>query len=365
MKFKKYIVVVPVVELNLDLLTFGEGEYTWVPFWDDLRSLHGKCIFHEFKIFVDQPNPASFPPKLFVCTLVNAQSEKEAYEKGTESVLFLSNSLVRLFLRGFEPKYHETIATPFYPTKLPATTEDTISVELVKLTTKNGNIKGIATPYMVYEPRVALHGSAAHEKYVTTHFKIPKLEAGTSNMPTIHMLQKEVLLNIGPHLKNIRASKSSDETKLMNVVATLYSAAVTTENISVSYLLLWQILESFASSKGSGEKLLTGNARNKIEELLQHEGYDVVTAQRVSSVLGMLRGKNDIQIIAEMLKEYLFPNEEVDVLVLRQDVEKFRKIRHAIVHPKGSERLDANELQANYKKLRDIVYKLLLEIRTF
>jgi hypothetical protein len=85
MKSRKYIIVVPMIESKLDLLRFGGGRYTWVPFWHDLRGLHGKRISQEFKIFIDQPDPDSSPPKLFVCTLVNAQSKEEAYKKGTEN----------------------------------------------------------------------------------------------------------------------------------------------------------------------------------------------------------------------------------------------------------------------------------------
>jgi len=360
MKFKRYIVVVPMVVSKLELLTFSGNKYTWVSFWDDLRGLHSKCIFRKFKIFVDQPDPASSPPKLFVCTLVNAQSVEEAYKKGTENVLALSNSLVRLFSEGFEPKYHETIVIPFHPAGLPPTIEGTISVELVKLTTKNGNVEEIATPYSAWKPKVAVLGKAAHKEYVTAYFKVPKIEAGISEMPTIRMSPKEVLLNIETHLKKTRAFKSSDEARLMNLVATLYSAAVTTENMSVSYLLLWQILESFASSKDDGGKLFTGTIINRIRGLLQEEGYDDDTTRRVNSILGMLGKKNNIQIIAEMLGEYVFVGKSI--AELKGQVDRLREIRGAIVHPKVSRRLDANKLMVSYKELRDIVDKLFRKL---
>jgi hypothetical protein len=44
MRFKKYIVVVPMVGSKLDLLSYGEKGYTWLCLWHDMRSLHGKCI---------------------------------------------------------------------------------------------------------------------------------------------------------------------------------------------------------------------------------------------------------------------------------------------------------------------------------
>ena len=196
---------------------------------------------------------------------------------------------------------------------------------------------------------------------MTIYFKIPKLEAGTSEMPPISMSPKEDLLDIEPHLNKIRASRSSEEAKLMNVLATLYSAAITTENISVSYLLLWQILESSASIKNAGGKLLSDDTLNDIRRLLQEGDYDAATVHRVKNLLGMLRGKGEVQVITEMLREYLFPDDSVDVL--ERKVGELRKIRGAITHPKPSERLDANKLLKNYKELRDIIDKLLQKLR--
>lgn len=358
MKLRKHIVVVPVVEAKLDLLTFGESKYTWVSFWDDLRDLHDKCILHEFKIFVDQLDPASSPPKLFICTLISAQKE-EAYSEGINSVRRLCNSLVCLFSKGFEPRYHEAVVVPF-PCELPPTIEDTISVELVELTIKNGTIEEIRTPYFVWKPKVGLPGKAVHEQYLTTYFKIPKIEPGIFHMPTIYMVPKEVLQNIESNLRKVTAHESSDETALMDVITTLYSAAITVGNVSISYLLLWQILESLASSKDEDRQLLTGNTVNRIQELLQREGYDADRVHRVNSQLGMLKKKSDTQIIAELLRQYLSPNEDIEVL--KKDVEEFRKIRGAITHPR-TRVLDANKLYESYKKLRETAHQLLQKLR--
>ena len=131
--------------------------------------------------------------------------------------------------------------------------------------------------------------------------------------------------------------------------------------IPISYLLLWQILESFASSKEAGGKLLTETTMNNIKDLLQKESYDIATIHRISSMIGMLEKKNPTQIIAEILREYLFPNENIEVL--KQKVEKLKKIRNSITHPEPSKRLDANELQTNYKELKGIIERLLRKIK--
>jgi hypothetical protein len=261
---------------------------------------------------------------------------------------------ILLLGEGFEPKYHEAIVIPFHPTEVPPTIEHTTGIEVVKVTAKNGEVEEIATPYSTYKPRLALPGKAVHKKYGTTYFKIPKLEPGTSKMPTIYMSPKEHLLDIEHHLQAIRASKSSD---LMDLVATLYSGAITTENISVSYLLLWQILESLASSESPGKKLITKDTEKSIRKLLQQEGYDAQTLDKVNSILGMLREKTESEIIAETLRDYLHPAEGVDIS--EQKVEKFRGIRGAVTHPRLSRRLDTHELMETYTELRDIVERLV------
>lgn len=356
MKLKKYIVVVPIVEMELALLRFGENRYTWVPFWDDLRELDGKCIFDEFKIFVDQEDLASSPPKLFVCTLTKAEGTEKAYEQGTQAILALSNRLVILLGQGFEPIQHEAIVVDLTPI-----IKDTIDVKLVELTTKNGNVESIATPYGVWKSNFPIPLRFSHNEYVTLHSKVQKIEEGNIGLPTAKMVQKDVLLNIEANLKRLGAFKSNDERELMNVIATLYSAAIITSNISISYLLLWQVLESFAASKEAGGKLLTRKTLNSIKRLLQEECYDTATVKKVSSRLGMLREKTEVQMIAEMLREYSFPGNSVDVL--EQKVEEFRKIRGAITHPRLSGRLDANELLTNYKELRGIIDNLLQKLR--
>lgn len=302
MRFKKYIVVVPTVGSKLDLLPFDEKRYTWVSLWHDLGALHGKCIFQQFKIFVDQPDPDSSPPKLFVCTLVNAQCEEEAYCKGREDVLALSSSLVRLFKEGYEPEYHEMTVIPLHQFKLPPTMEDGLSVLSIELRTRNGKVEEVATPYGTFKP-TRHFGKAIHEEFMNRYFAIPIVAEGTFAKVTISMSRKELLFDIDAGLEKTRAFESSDEGELMNVVATLYSAAVTTANMSVSYLLLWQILESLASGKDSGQKLLTDTTMNGIFRLLQQEGHEVITIQKIHSVLGMLREKSETRVIAEMLRE--------------------------------------------------------------
>ena len=355
---EKYIVILPVVELELDLYKFSENRYTWLQLWDDLKSLNGKCI-NKFKIFVDQEGISSSPPKLFILTLIDANSKDEAYKKGTEKILELVNSLVFLFLRGFEPIHHEAIVVPFCLSNHPLPVEDSIDLERIKVVIKTKNVDKIITPYGEWKFNPLLQGEASHKEYVTTYFKIRKTECDGKEIQ-VPMLRKDMLLNIENRLK-VMLSESNIEGELKNTIATLYSAATTIENIPISYLLLWQILESFASSKDAGGKLLAGTTMNNIKEFLQKEDYDIATIHRINSMLGMLEKKNPTQIIAEIFREYLFPNE--NIAVLKQKVEKLKKIRNNITHPEPSKRLEGNELQTNYKELRGIVDKLLREIK--
>ncbi|MGB2842300.1 MAG: hypothetical protein WBC40_07480 [Halobacteriota archaeon] len=355
---EKYIVILPVVELELDLYKFSENRYTWLQLWDDLKSLNGKCIFNKFKIFVNQEGISSSPPKLFILTLIDANSKDEAYKKGTEKILELVNSLVFLFLRGFKPIHHEAIAMPFCPSNHPLPIEDSIDLERIKVVIKTRNVDKIITPYGEWKFNPLLQGKASHKEYVTTYFKIRKTECDGKEIQIRMGIQKDELLNVENSLNVI---ESNIEGELKNTIATLYSAATTIENIPVSYLLLWQILESFASSKEAGGKLLAGTTMNNIKALLQKEGYDSATIHRINSMLGMHEKKNPTQIIAEIFREYLFPNENIEVL--KQKVEKLKKIRNNITHPEPSKRLEGNELQTNYKELRGIVDKLLREIK--
>lgn len=357
----KYIVILPVLELELDLYKFSENRYTWLQFWEDLKSLNSKCMFNEFKIFVDQGDPSSSPPKLFILTLIDANSKDEAYEKGTEKILNLVNNLVFLFLRGFEPIHHEAVAVPFCPPNLPLSVDDSINVERIEVVIKTGNVDKIITPHGVWEFKPMLQGGkVSHKERVTTYFKIRKIECDGKEIQIRMPIRKDVLLNIENSLE-VMLSESKIEKELKNTIATLYSASVTMENISISYLLLWQILESFASSKKVGEKLFTKTTTNNIKELLQKENYDIATIHRIGSMLGMLEKNTPTQIIAEIFREYLFPNENIEVL--KQKVEKLKRIRNSITHPEPSKRLDANELQTNYKELKGIIERLLRKIK--
>lgn len=168
------------------------------------------------------------------------------------------------------------------------------------------------------------------------------------------------MLNIENSLK-VMLAESNIEGEVKNTIANLYSAAITMENIPISYLLLWQILESLASSQETGGKLLAETTMIYIKDLLQKENYDIATIHRINSILGMLEKKNPTQIIAEIFREYLFPNENMEVL--KQKVEKLKNIRNKITHPEASKRLDGNELQTNYKELKGIIDRLLREIK--
>jgi hypothetical protein len=212
--------------------------------------------------------------------------------------------------------------------------KDTIDVKLIELTTRNGNVESITTPYGVWKSNFPKPLSFSHNEYVTIYSKLQKIQEVSIELPSAKMVRKDVLLNMEANLKRIGASKTNDERELMNVITSLYSAAATIGNISVSYLLLWQVLESLAASKEARSELLNKRILNSIKRLLQKEGYDVATVHRVDSQLGMLTEKSEVQMMAEMLRECLFPDDSVDAL--EQKVEEFRKIRCAITHPRLS-----------------------------
>jgi len=48
--YGKYVVIVPVVAMDLDLLAFDK-RHTWLKLWEDLHELNGKLIGQQFKLF--------------------------------------------------------------------------------------------------------------------------------------------------------------------------------------------------------------------------------------------------------------------------------------------------------------------------
>ena len=359
MNASKYISVVPILETRLDLLPLGEQRYTWFPLWDDLRSLNRECLLDRFKLFVDQQDPRCSPPKLFVCTLIRAINEEEAYQKGTKAIRSLVNQLVTLLHRGFEVKEHEALIVNISPI-----TKGTINIKLVELTIRNGNVKDISTPYGKWTSKFPQIMTFSHNGYLATFSKIQKIESDTRgvHLPKVEMLPKEILLNVDVNLRKMESTMSEDKKKLMSVVTNLYNAAVTMSNVSVSYLLLWQVLESFVLSEDGGEQLISGNTLVMVTSLLRNENYDAKTQQKVKSMLGMLTKKSEIDAIAEILKHYIFPSEKL--AKLRKDIEGFRRMRGAIVHPKDSSHIDTAKLLASYGELRNLVEAMFRRLNT-
>lgn len=363
MKLNKYIAVVPIIEGTLDLLKLTERSYVWVPLWDDLRCLHGKCLLGQFKIFVDQEDPPSTQPKLFVCTLIEAQTLEQAYESAAQRMRAFAANLVTFSVcsRGFEPIIGDMQVTEFYPPKSPPAIKDKVDLDLVEITIGKGNLKTIRTPYYLFKFSYPLGCQFSHNQYITAYSTLQKLEAPQpTQMPDVRLLQKKELQNIESHLDKIIGSGYTDEAKLMNVIAPIYSAAVTAKNMLMSYVLLWQVLESIASTRDFGKKLLDKNTMNGIRALLQQQRYDNTAISRLNSMLGTVKQKNEIDVIAETLRDYVYPAEALEKL--KKSVEILRNMRGAIVHPRVCRTLREPEIMERYRELRHIVDSLVQKL---
>lgn len=356
MRLIKYIVVVPIIEGTLDLLKLTKRSYVLLPLWDDLRCLHGKCLFGQFKIFVDQQDPFSSSPKLFVCTLVDAQTLEHAYEGAVKKIRTFATDLVTWSLcsRSFEPIFGEMRVAEFYPTKLLPAIEKKLSLDLVELTVEKGNPKTIHTPYYSLNFNYPLVFEFSHNEYVTAYSILPKLEgAQDTQRPDVFLLRKEELQNMEFDLDKIRRARYTDEAELINVIAPIYSAAIMEKNMLMSYLLLWQVLECVASTRDFGTNLLDRNTMNGISALLRQEGYAATAISRLRSILRDVRQKNQIKVMAEILQDYAYPAQGVHEL--EQKVKKLRKMRGAIVHPKTSATVGELEIMDLHGELRHII----------
>jgi hypothetical protein len=109
--YGRYLVIVPVMATDLDLLAFDK-RHTWLRFWEDLRELNGKIIGQQFKLSIYVEDPKRKPTKLFFSMLIDSPSEEDAYEEGmskVEEFLSIMNVLLR---RGFGILAYEVATLP-------------------------------------------------------------------------------------------------------------------------------------------------------------------------------------------------------------------------------------------------------------
>ena len=71
----------------------------------------------------------------------------------------------------------------------------------------------------------------------------------------------------------------------------------------------------------------------------------------------MAKQKNEPEVITEMLQDYLYPTEGFDEL--KQRVERLRKMRSAIVHPKPHRLVGELDVMDKHLELRQIVDGLI------
>jgi len=355
-ELQKYIVIIPVIELKQNLCRFTEHKFTWISFWNDLNKLDKKVVSGTYKFFVNPNISLDSPTKLFICVIVDTNSNDEAYKIGVEKILTLVNELVWVFLTGFRIIYHEAITIP-----LVSIASSTIKIDNVDLIIEKGITKAVVTPYEQHKILSPFSITLRNNGFITAYGKIPQFEGNVNAQKPL--IPEEKVLNLEAYLEKVRPNKPSINSELIDMMAMLYSAAVTTEDIAISYLLLWQILESFGSAKKTTNKLITHGTLKKVKCLLDEEKqYNKDIVNRVINLLGNAKEKGDVQQISKTLKENLYITQ--DIRDIEKKVKEFRSIRGSITHPNPSKKLGVSKLMGKYVELFEIVerlFKSLLE----
>lgn len=346
---EKFIVVVPVMEYTLNLHQITDDQYTFFKHKDDLRLLDKKIINGRYKIFVENKELGPSQTKLFICTLVDAINENDAYKEGVKNISELINSMSLLFLTGFYPLYHEAIAEVLFE-------ENNIKIDSVNLEiTERGNIAKIISSDGEWTLHSPLYVYIDGDKRISKCITIPK--AGQHIDGTAIVINKEDLIELENGLHKINLVREKHNSGLINVIAGLYNSAITTEDLSIAYLLLWQILETLASGKNDNKnKLVKADDIEKIGTLLADSDKEYI--KRIKGALSSLKVKGDVQIITEILKENVFVDKNGEDI--KKIVESARAMRGSIVHANN---IDSGKLQSKYKELRDIIEKLFKKLK--
>jgi hypothetical protein len=186
---------------------------------------------------------------------------------------------------------------------------------------------------------------------------MPKIEGKVSLKMSV--MTKEGLNEAEKIFSRIDSLKSEDR-GLIKVIGQLYATAVSTETISLSYVLLWEILEVYSLTMSEPTPLLSKKTINKIEKLLSNEGYVEKDIGKVVSFVSMLGESTQTEIISESIQQDLFPEKDLnEVNAMLRDL---RKTRNIITHPKVFKEIDNATILAHYGKLKEIVSKLLIHL---
>lgn len=343
--YGRYVFILPVVEMRLDLLPFGK-RYTWLRSWEDMEELNGKVIGKRLKIFTYTEDAKRKPSKLFLCTLIDAPSEEEAYDLGrrrVEEFVYLMSVFLR---KGFRILPYETVTLPLPNVR---------SIKEVELQVNKGYIDKIIAPSGKWTILSPHFGEITANDIFPAHFEMPKIEGKVSHTGIV--MSKKGLDEVGDFFVRIEGLKD-EERGLLNVIGQLYSAATSNELVSISYLLLWETLEVYSHTLSSPTRLLNKQTLRRVKAVLKQEKYEEKDVERLISVLGMYGEKTETEVMSIIIQKNLFSKKKLSEI--DKMIRDLRKTRSMITHPKVLSDIDKGTLLDHYVILREIVERLLL-----
>lgn len=339
------LIILPYIESEIDFYIYNKRQYTCFSYWEDLRSLNNKIFFNKFKFFVEQKNPYAYLTKIFTTILLEENSDEVAYRKGISQLEDLQPLLVSIFWSGFLPFYHESFSTDVGLTSLEQLKIEIVNTHISRII-YNGWVSNIQTPW---------YWIIKHKDYPTHFFKIPILNGNTIKNTFYMKISNNRLSLLNEEL--CKYSKYFED-KYYKIIMSIYSSALASEDIIISFILFWRVLETFISIlNDNGEKLIKKEDTEKIIWIL--ENYDDETRHRIKSMINGTKKKWDKQILAEIIKKSkLFSNSDEEIKSL---ADKWRKTRWTIIHPNQTKSIDKIELMKSKKEIQLLVTFLIKE----
>jgi hypothetical protein len=347
MNFNQYVAVFPVIGVDLHLKRFNCG-FSWLRHWDDLQELNGKVIDKKIKIVVPDEDVREKPSKFYLCSLTQASSEEEAYQKTVEVLeefIFLSNVYLS---RSFRPLLHEAVVVPF---------PKTVSVDSIILQFEKERVKIIQSPYERWVNEVpyfgAIRPTSKSIDFYPAHFEITDLRSNIADKAL--PLGKKKWFDFEQKFPSIYAAKNAKS--VLIVIGQLYASANSTEIITLSYMMLWEILEAYAGIDKGRELLLSDLILNQVGELFEQEGYTKEVTRKVSDKLRELKKETLTEQMARLIQNRLFP--ELTLEIVYEQIKQVRETRNSLTHPLSSKKVDKQVIINDYLRLRDIVDRLI------
>jgi hypothetical protein len=238
--------------------------------------------------------------------------------------------------------------------------EGAVSIRNIDLVICEGRISAILTPVGYTLERAPFRMQIGpKDGIITTFVEIPKYEADLGgSIPVqddtaIRDFEQEIASALIDHAPEIALDH-------LHALTLLYNAALTTDSMSIGFLLLWQVLESAADIRDSGKPLVTDEVWGKMQPALADAGLDAQAQQRIRGALAQLKTKGQNSVIAEMLKEYVEPEQELELLL--KNVKGYRNARGSISHPKTAGYEQFPQLMKQYSEIRRYVSALLRKL---